>query len=250
MVIAVLSPAISLRSVVALVDRFPVLAGVDLDVGEGEIVLLEGSNGAGKTSLLRLLAGLLPVVEGSAQVLGVDLASDRKAVRRSAGFLGHDPFLYDDLTVAENVEFFVRISGAETSRVVPALRRFGLDGRLADTPVGRCSQGQRRRVGLALLVARSPQLWLLDEPHAGLDAATRLQLDAVIAEAAGVGCTVLYSSHEHERSASAGHRIVRIEGGHVVVDLERPAMSHPGGSSMPDARVGPAPERKGGGHVA
>lgn len=213
-------PAIHLRSVVALADRFPVLAGVDLQVADGEIVLLEGSNGAGKTSLLRLLAGLLSVTEGEATVLGYDLVADRKAVRQSVGFLGHEPFVYDDLTIRENVEFFVRISGADVARVAPSLERFSLDGRLASTPAGRASQGQRRRIALAMLVARSPRLWLLDEPHAGLDAATRAELDAVIDEAAAVGCTVLYSSHEAERSASALHRIVRIEGGQVVVALD------------------------------
>lgn len=210
------SPAIRLRSVVALVDRFPVLAGVDLDVDSSEVILLEGSNGAGKTSLLRLLAGLLAVTEGTAEVLGHDLVAERKTLRQSVGFLGHDPFLYDDLTIRENVEFFVRIAGADGTRVAPSLERFGLDGRLSTTPAGRASQGQRRRVALAMLVARSPMLWLLDEPHAGLDAATRATLDAVIEEAAAVGCTVLYSSHEHERSASALHRTVRIEGGQVL----------------------------------
>lgn len=216
----VLNPAITLRSVLALVDRFPVLAGVDLDVAEGEVVLLEGSNGAGKTSLLRLLAGLLPVTEGEAVVLGHDLVRDRKSVRPFVGLFGHDPFLYDDLTIRENVEFFVRMSGADVSRVTPSLERFGLNGRLANTPVGRCSQGQRRRVGLSILVARSPRLWLLDEPHAGLDAETRIALDGVIAEASAAGCTIVYSSHEREHVIAPGHRVVRVEGGQVLLELD------------------------------
>jgi heme ABC exporter ATP-binding subunit CcmA len=220
MSVVVSTPVILLRSVVALAGRFPVLAGVDLEVVDGETVLLEGSNGAGKTSLLRVLAGLLAVTEGEAFVLGHDLVADRKTVRQSVGFLGHDPFVYDDLTIEENVEFFVRISGADRSQVRPALQRFALDGRLSSTPAGRASQGQRRRIALAMLVARSPKLWLLDEPHAGLDAATRAELDLVIAEATSSGCTVLYSSHESERSASAAHRTVYIEGGQVVVSID------------------------------
>jgi heme ABC exporter ATP-binding subunit CcmA len=211
------TPAIHLRSVVALAGRFPVLAGVNLDVAEGETVLLEGSNGAGKTSLLRLLAGLLSVTEGEAVVLGHDLVADRKTVRQSVGFLGHTPFVYDDLTIRENVEFFVRIAGSDAASAQAALQRFALDGRLSSTPAGRASQGQRRRIALAMLVARRPRLWLLDEPHAGLDAATRNELDSVIADAAAAGCTVVYSSHESERSASAAHRTVCIEGGQVVV---------------------------------
>jgi heme ABC exporter ATP-binding subunit CcmA len=225
-VVVVSAPAIRLRSVVALAGRFPVLAGVDLDVEDGEVVLLEGSNGAGKTSLLRLLAGLLSVTEGEAEVLGFDLVADRKAVRPYVGILGHDPFVYDDLTIEENVRFFVEISGAEIDRVGPSLERFGLDGRLSSTPAGRASQGQRRRIALAMLVARSPRLWLLDEPHAGLDAATRAQLDVVMAEAAAAGCTVLYSSHEAERSRASEHRVVRVEGGQVVVSIEEQGGHH------------------------
>jgi ABC-type multidrug transport system ATPase subunit len=80
--------------------RFPALAGVDLDVDEGEILLIAGPNGAGKTTLLRLCAGLVPLRTGSGEVLGVDLARDRRSVRRAIAFVGHETFCYDDLTVA------------------------------------------------------------------------------------------------------------------------------------------------------
>jgi heme ABC exporter ATP-binding subunit CcmA len=209
----VVAPVILLRSVVAYVDRFPVLAGVDLDVNAGDIVLLEGPNGAGKTSLLRLLAGLLPATDGEATVLGYDLLQDRRSVRRSIGFIGHDPFLYDDLTVKENVEFFVRAAAGDLSRVAGVLGRLGLDGRLGETPVGRASQGQRRRVALATLLIRDPQVWLLDEPHAGLDARTRDVVDEVIIDAASRGRAIVFSSHEHDRANLAAHRSVIIDGG-------------------------------------
>src|SRR6516165_4454222 len=100
--------AIRFRSAVALLGGFPVLAGVDLDVGEGEVVLLQGANGAGKTSLLRACAGLLTVVSGMAEVLGFDLLADRRAPRRHLALLGHATALYDDLSVEHNVRFAVR----------------------------------------------------------------------------------------------------------------------------------------------
>ena len=103
--------AIRLRSAVALLGGFPVLAGVDLDVAEGEIVLLQGPNGAGKTSLLRACAGLIPIVSGTVDVLGHDLVADRRSVRRKIGLLGHSTSLYDDLTVEDNVNFAVRAAG-------------------------------------------------------------------------------------------------------------------------------------------
>ena len=95
---------VALSGVVAVLGGFPVLAGVDLEVRRGEILLVAGPNGAGKTSLLRLCAGLLPVERGSATVLGHDLAVDRLGVRRHVGLLGHSNGLYADLTVAELIE--------------------------------------------------------------------------------------------------------------------------------------------------
>src|SRR3954447_7221182 len=157
-----MAPAIRFRHVVALLGRFPALAGVDLDVDEGEVVLLQGPNGAGKTSLLRACAGLLSVVDGEAEVLGHDLRQDRRTVRRDVGLLGHASFLYDDLTVIDNVRFAVRASRAGTDAVDPALARLGLEGRLRDVAVTKLSAGQRRRAALAVLVARRPRLWLLD----------------------------------------------------------------------------------------
>src|SRR5438132_13080502 len=93
---------VHLRAAVCLLGRFPALAGVDLDVGAGEVVLVRGPNGAGKTTLLRACAGLVPISAGDAEVLGCDLRRDRRSVRRRVGLLGHAAFLYDDLTVEEN----------------------------------------------------------------------------------------------------------------------------------------------------
>ena len=216
-----MDPVIRFRSAVALVGRFPVLAGVDLDVVGGEIVLLQGANGAGKSSLLRACAGLLRVAAGEAVVLGEDLVADPRAVRRRVGLLGHASALYDDLTAADNVRFAVRAAGAPVAAVSPALDRLGLTGRLAATPVAALSAGQRRRVALAVLVARQPELWLLDEPHAGLDAEHRDLLDDLIRDAVGRGVTVVIASHEHDRAVALAGRIVTVAGG-VVSATGRP----------------------------
>ena len=231
--------AVHLRSAVALLGGFPALAGADLDVAEGEVVLLQGPNGAGKTSLLRVCAGLLAVVEGEAAVLGHDLTKDRRAVRRHVGLLGHAGSLYDDLTVEENVQFTVRAGGGPSAAVEPALARLGLDGRLRRLPVSRLSAGQRRRVAIAGIAARRPALWLLDEPHAGLDASAREMLDDLVREEVAAGATVVLASHDNERSAALAHRVVAVSGGRV---------SAPGGREHgPAAR---APARTGAAHVA
>ncbi|HEY8547136.1 MAG TPA: heme ABC exporter ATP-binding protein CcmA, partial [Acidimicrobiales bacterium] len=180
------------RAAVALLGRFPALAGIDLDVAQGQIVLLRGPNGAGKTTVLRACAGLVPVVDGTAEVLGVDLRRDPRAVRSKVGLLGHATGLYDDLTVAENVRFWGRAARARPADVEAALALLGLDGRLRDVTVGGLSAGQRRRTSLACLVARRPRLWLLDEPHAGMDATARDQVDALMRQAVAQGATVLF----------------------------------------------------------
>jgi ABC-type multidrug transport system ATPase subunit len=210
-----MDPVVRLRSAVALVGRFPVLAGVDLVVDRSEIVLLEGANGAGKTSILRACAGLLRVVSGEATVLGRDLVADPRAVRRRVGLLGHVTSLYDDLNAEDNVRFAVRAAGGSVAEVGPALQRLGITGRLPATAVSALSAGQRRRVALAALVARRPELWLLDEPHAGLDAEHRDLLDALVREAVGDGATVLIASHEQDRAGALAARRVTVAGGTV-----------------------------------
>ena len=210
-----MEPVVHLADVVAVMGGFPVLAGAHLTVQRGEIVLLRGPNGAGKTSLLRLCAGLLPVERGTATVLGCDLADDRTAVRHRVGLLGHSNGLYGDLTVADNVTFWGATVGATAEEVAASMARMGLNGRLASVRVGRLSAGQRRRTALACLVARRAELWLLDEPHAGLDATGRDELDATLRQAAASGATVIVASHEIERAGALASRVVAVVGGQV-----------------------------------
>ena len=209
-------PAVLLRDAVALAGRFPALAGANLAVDTGEVVVLIGPNGAGKTSLLKACAGLLTLTRGEAVVLGIDLRVDRISVRRQVGMLGHATALYDDLSVKENVRFAVRAAGAPHDGVGPSMERLGLTGRLARTAVGRLSEGQRRRVALAVLCARRPALWLLDEPHAGLDAGARAILAEMLTDAVADGASVLLASHELAVSAPLADRVVQMQGGRVV----------------------------------
>jgi heme ABC exporter ATP-binding subunit CcmA len=211
-----MAPVVLFRAAVALAGRFPALAGVDLSLDQGEVVVVVGPNGAGKTSLLRACAGLLPVTSGQASVLGVDLTADHTAVRRFVGLLGHAAPVYDELSAAENVRFAVRALGLPTKEADRALERLGLTGRLRTTPAGRLSAGQRRRVALAALVARRPELWLLDEPHAGLDAGSRALLGELIAEAVSSRASVLLSSHEPHLSVPLADRVVSMVGGRVT----------------------------------
>src|SRR6478736_3295180 len=197
-----------------MLGRFPALAGADLEVETGEVVLLSGPNGAGKTTLLRLCAGLLSLRAGEAEVLGVDLNAEPRRVRRAVALVGHETFCYDDLTVAENVRFAARATGHSAADADAALARVGLE-RVANVAHGRLSQGQRRRLSLANALARKARLLLLDEPHAGLDEHGREVLEDIVRTAAADECTVMLASHELHLARRLATREVRIVAGQV-----------------------------------
>ena len=204
---------IELSGVVAVLGQFPALAGVDLTVQRAEILLLQGPNGAGKTSLLRVCAGLLPIERGSGHVLGIDLATNREAIRSRVGLLGHSNGLYLDLTVTQNLQFWASTVAATQSEVSAAMATMQIDGRLADVKASQLSAGQRRRCALASLIVRRSEIWLLDEPHAGLDAAGRDELDALLRSAVASGATVVLASHERDRALGLATRTITIDGG-------------------------------------
>jgi heme ABC exporter ATP-binding subunit CcmA len=217
--------AVRLERAVCLVARYPVLAGVDLEVAEGEIVLVSGPNGAGKTSLLRLLAGLVPLAAGTGEVLGHDLADgvERRAVRRHLAYVGHETGCYDDLSVRDNLRFAARSVGRVDARAAAdeALAEVGL-ARQAKVAHRRLSAGQKRRLALGAALVRDARLLLLDEPHAGLDADGRDLLEALVRRAAAEGRTVVFSSHELDRARALAHREVRMRAGEAHRDAPVP----------------------------
>ncbi|MGA1552140.1 MAG: ABC transporter ATP-binding protein, partial [Ilumatobacteraceae bacterium] len=129
---------------------------------------------------------------------------------------GHRNGLYGDLTVSENLTFWSDLVGATPEETARSVEAAGLAGRLADVKVTALSAGQRRRTALAVLLIRRAELWLLDEPHAGLDPDGRGELDALIRLAATSGVTVMLASHDLDRSRDLADREVTVVGGAVV----------------------------------
>ena len=211
-----MNTVIDLHDVVALYGSHPALAGATLRVERGEIVVVRGPNGAGKSSLLRLCAGLVAPSRGSAHVLDHDLSFDRDQVGKRVGLLGQRNGLFLDLSARENVRFWGELSGATEAEMSEAMQRMGISNALADRRVFAMSTGQRKRVALACLVTRRAELWLLDEPHSGLDATGRDELDEVLRAAARAGATIVLASHESERAERLGARVVSMSGGQVT----------------------------------
>lgn len=178
-----------------------VLAGVDLDLRPGEVVLLKGPNGSGKTSLLRAIAGL-GGLEGDIDPPGLE---ER---RRRIIYCGHADGVKAGLTVIEALQFWTRIYAAPVRRQDAALAALSLHG-LEQRRAGTLSAGQKRRLGLARLVIAEKPVWLLDEPAASIDAASVDRLIALIAGHAAGGGSALIATHD--RLAIAGARAVVIE---------------------------------------
>jgi heme ABC exporter ATP-binding subunit CcmA len=208
---------VEFSDVVVTYDGYPALAGVSARIETGQIVLVRGENGAGKSTLLRTIAGLLPVERGTATVLGIDVAHHREAVRARIGMLSHRNGLFMDLTARDNVEFWARCVGATASDVDDALGRMRIGRELSSTLVTKLSAGQRRRVALASLVVRRAELWLLDEPHSGLDEQSRADLDAVLLEASRAGATIVVASHDTDRVTKFANSTIMLASGRTVV---------------------------------
>lgn len=172
-------------------------AGLDLAVGPGEWLHVQGENGAGKTSLLRILAGLAPPAAGEIRWKGEPIRTLAEDYRKELLFLGHHGAVKEDLTPLENLMLAARLDGAvlDETTALKALARFGLRGR-EDLPVRFLSAGQKRRVLLARLAVRQAVLWILDEPFTALDVKAVDMLSALIVEHVTGGGIAILTSHQ------------------------------------------------------
>ena len=188
-------------------------AGLDLRLAPGSVTWLRGRNGRGKTSLLRLLAGLSTPMAGSLHIGGRTLREGGPSWRRHWLYIGHQNALKDDLSASEALRFLAALHGAPSSQTEAetALRRLGIFNR-RHAPVRTLSQGQRRRVALARLVLqRESPLWLLDEPYDALDSEGIAALNGVIGEHAAAGGCVLLTSHQALTLASPVPAVLDLE---------------------------------------
>ena len=172
------------------------LRGLDLDVRPGERLAVFGPNGSGKSTLLRILAGLTRPTKGSFEIASMDYGRTGMQLRARVGFVAHHPYLYEDLTVEENLVFYGRMFdlGDVPSRVDGVLDRVGMRHRRRDR-VRTLSRGMQQRVALARAVLHDPDLLLLDEPDTGLDQEASARLGDYLSKDAGGRRTVVLATH-------------------------------------------------------
>ena len=195
----------------------PILRGIDVVLDQGECMALLGANGAGKTTLLRILACLTKPGAGIVRIGGLDIVSEAQRVRHLVGFVGHQPNLYHELTVLENLLFFGRMYSVRQvhEQAVTMLQQVGL-ARRASERVDTLSRGQIQRLSLARAILHSPRFLLLDEPDAGLDDEGIEILEKLLREHAEGGGTTLFTTHNFERAVKFSDKICLLGGGHVV----------------------------------
>jgi heme ABC exporter ATP-binding subunit CcmA len=191
-------PALRLGNLRRDYGERPVLRGLSIELPVGATLAVIGPNGAGKTTLLRILATLLRPTAGRVSVLGAELPAQAWRARGRIGYLGHQPLLYRELTVRENLDFNARLHAiaSPSERIAELLERAGLAHR-GDEPVRNLSAGMLQRAAVCRTLLHEPELLLLDEPRAHLDLQARPSVDAMLAAAPGRSRVLVTHDVEH-----------------------------------------------------
>ena len=198
------SPAVETHALRKVFGALVAVDSLDLEIGRGEVFGLLGPNGSGKTTIIRMLCGLMTPTSGSAKVVGFDVHTDPESIRRSIGYMSQRFGLYDDLTVRENLRFYAGVYGLRGAE-----RDARIDALLADLALaprahqlaGTLSGGWKQRLALACATAHRPAMLFLDEPTAGVDPTARRQFWELIHRLAHDGTTILVTTHYMDEAA-------------------------------------------------
>ena len=210
---------VHLRNVVKRYGGFGVVHGIDLDIADGEFVVLVGPSGCGKSTTLRMVAGLEPITEGEI-VIGERVVNDLPPRERNISMVFQNYALYPHMTVRENLGFSLKIAKrpkAEIDRAVAEAAEILALTPLLDRRPAALSGGQRQRVAMGRAIVRRPEVFLFDEPLSNLDAKLRTQMRVEIKKLhQKVGSTVIYVTHDQVEAMTLADRIVIMKDGHIV----------------------------------
>ena len=214
--------AIQVQGLTKTFSNHPALRELDLEVGQGESVVIFGPNGAGKTTLIKVLATILNPSSGRILVDGLSLKNSAEEIRRRIGVVTHQTFLYNNLTACENLEFYSRMYDvpAYKERIHEVIALVGMTARRYDR-VDTLSRGMQQRISIARSLLHKPSIMLLDEPETGLDQqAISMLWEALQAGGDGKRTTIL-TTHNLERGLELGDRLLILAGGKIVYEASR-----------------------------
>lgn len=211
--------AISVKGLEKSYKKLPVLKGVDFQVSKGSIFALLGSNGAGKTTIVKILTTLLKHDNGNLIVNGFDVTTQAHNVRQSISLTGQFAAVDEILTGRENIMMIARLRHLDHPRQIAddLLKRFGLTD-AADRSVSTYSGGMRRRLDIAMSLVGNPQIIFLDEPTTGLDPEGRIEVWKLVEELAGSGTTVFLTTQYLEEAEHLADRIAILHEGKIIVN--------------------------------
>jgi len=209
--------AIEVRSLSKRFGPLWALREVSLELGRTEGLALFGPNGAGKSTLLKILATVIRSYRGEVRLFGHDLGEQTELVRSHLGYLAHEGFLYQDLTVEENLLFYARLYRVANprERIAELIQELGLAVK-ARSVVRHLSRGTKQRLAVARVLLHEPQLLVLDEPFTGLDASGAEKLASLLASFRSSGGTLVMASHSLERGLEVASQVAVLDRGRVV----------------------------------
>jgi len=213
---------ISVNNITKTFKDFEALKNLSIEVAQGEIYGLLGSNGAGKSTTINILLGFLNPNSGEAFINGINAVSEKLKTRKSIGYIPENVNLYPYLTGIENLDYFCKLAGKNYNRekLKDVLLECGLDLISIDKKLDTYSKGMRQKVGIAIALAKEANVYLLDEPASGLDPLASTELSSILKKLSKNGATVLMASHDIFRIRETCDRIGILKNGELVKEVD------------------------------